>query len=303
MAYELKEFVGNAAQTTLTAGISDSATTITIDDATNWPTGGANGAFIIAIGLGTPTEEKILCTDRTGTTLTVRASTGRGHDGTTAQAHSLGATVDHVLDAETVQQISRLANLMTTKGDIIASNGTNPVRVAKTATDGHVLQVKASEATGLVFDRPIALVVDPSAPAVAGTPRIWYDESLKILRPSDGSSWLLPTQLPSVDDATDRDSTFPSPAKGQCVFRDDLDFAEFYDGSKWVPVGNPKFSSISARDTYFATPAEGDEAYITASNQKHLYRNGEWIRIGGKVVVSATLPTLNDGDTWYQPVD
>ena len=81
-----REYKGAATPTTLTTGITNSATSLTITDATNWPT----GSFSFVIDPGIAGEEKVLATSRSGTTITI---TTRGYDNTTAAAHNAGATV------------------------------------------------------------------------------------------------------------------------------------------------------------------------------------------------------------------
>lgn len=88
-----REYKGNAAKTTLSADITASSTTIGIVSGTNWPTG-ATGNFFIIIDRGLSSEEKVLCSARSGNTLTV-ASSGRGADDTSATAHLSGANVEH----------------------------------------------------------------------------------------------------------------------------------------------------------------------------------------------------------------
>ena len=89
-----REHQGAAPSTTLSAQIVNGTdTTFTITSGTNWPTGSV-GNFIVTIDRGQATEERILCASRSGTTVTVAAS-GRGYDGTTAQAHASGATAEH----------------------------------------------------------------------------------------------------------------------------------------------------------------------------------------------------------------
>lgn len=91
-----REHNGAAPSTTLSSPIaSGSDTTFVIASGTNWPTG-STGVFIVTIDRGQSTEERILCSSRTGTTVTVAAS-GRGYDGTTAQAHAVPATVEHTI--------------------------------------------------------------------------------------------------------------------------------------------------------------------------------------------------------------
>jgi hypothetical protein len=75
--------------TTLAAAINSSATTITIDAYTNWPTG-ADGNFWVTIDGGTAQEERVLCSAHSSGSVTVAT---RGVDGTTASSHAKGATI------------------------------------------------------------------------------------------------------------------------------------------------------------------------------------------------------------------
>lgn len=97
-----QEFVGNALTTTLSANISNSATSFTVASGSTFPSG-SNNQFVISIGRGTANEEKILCSSRTTNSFTVRQ---RGYDGTSAVAHTAGEYVDHVLDATVVQDMN-----------------------------------------------------------------------------------------------------------------------------------------------------------------------------------------------------
>ena len=81
-----REYKGAATPCTIVSTITSSSTTITISDATNWPT----GSFSLVIDPGLAGEEKLLITSRTATTLTV---TTRGYDNTTASAHTTGAII------------------------------------------------------------------------------------------------------------------------------------------------------------------------------------------------------------------
>jgi hypothetical protein len=79
-----REYKGAASPTTITSTITGSATSVTITDATNWP----SGSFSFVIDPGLSGEEKILATSRTGTTVNI---TTRGYDNTTASGHNAGA--------------------------------------------------------------------------------------------------------------------------------------------------------------------------------------------------------------------
>jgi hypothetical protein len=77
--------------TTLASAFSAGATSFTITSDTNWPTS-ADYDFFVTIDGGTAQEERVLCSARTGTTVTV-ATGGRGKDSTGDKSHAAGATV------------------------------------------------------------------------------------------------------------------------------------------------------------------------------------------------------------------
>lgn len=106
-----KGFAGAAVPTTLsgssmTAGAPTTGGTFTITSATGWTFTAM--PFVVVLDRGQPTEEKILCSNISGSTLTVQT---RGYDGTTAAAHTTGtSTVLHVLDSITVDEANDHAN-------------------------------------------------------------------------------------------------------------------------------------------------------------------------------------------------
>lgn len=112
--YIRKEWAGGTTRTTLNGNINASATSITLADGSSFPSGVK--PFVLVIDRGTATEEKIICTSRTGNTLTVLQ---RGYDGSSAQSHTSGAYIEHILDAYTVDQANAMSAAMTTQGDII----------------------------------------------------------------------------------------------------------------------------------------------------------------------------------------
>lgn len=99
---ERREFSGAVEQTLLSSGISNVDTSIPLDDGSTFPLGSVN-PFVIVIDRGLSAEEKILCSARSGNTITASV---RGYDGTSASSHLTGAAVDHVLDAEAVQSMN-----------------------------------------------------------------------------------------------------------------------------------------------------------------------------------------------------
>jgi hypothetical protein len=95
MALQRITHSGIAPPTSLTSSISATDTTFQVSSGTGYPTGAA-GPFVLDIDAGTSSEEKILCSSLSGTTVTVAAG-GRGWDGTTATAHAVNPNgVTHV---------------------------------------------------------------------------------------------------------------------------------------------------------------------------------------------------------------
>jgi hypothetical protein len=131
-----RSFSGGTVDTTLSAAIDSSQTTMTLVAGTTYPTT-TNGPFVIAISRGSATEEKILVGTRAGNAL---SGCTRGYDGSTAQAHASGSTVSHVLDALTIDEANQIANVMTTNGDLMYRGASLPTRLAiPTTLTGQVL--------------------------------------------------------------------------------------------------------------------------------------------------------------------
>lgn len=82
-----RNYSNTAVSTTLTAGISNSAVSLTVASVTGYP----SAPFTIIIDPGTASEELCEVTNVSGSTFTVT----RGIDGTPAISHSNGATVVH----------------------------------------------------------------------------------------------------------------------------------------------------------------------------------------------------------------
>lgn len=106
---QLLDHAGGAAATTLAADITSTGLSITLNAASNWPTGGANGPFYITINRGQSSEERVEVQSRSGTTLTVASTGKRGVDGTTAAAHSTGETVEHTFSGIEIDDLNNAA--------------------------------------------------------------------------------------------------------------------------------------------------------------------------------------------------
>lgn len=137
-----REYKGAATPTTITGGITNVATTLSLTDATNWPT----GSFSLVIDPGLAGEEKILAASRSGTTVTL---TTRGYDNTTASAHNAGAIIYPVPTAIDFDEANALINTPTTKGDVLAATGAGAMTRLAVGADGTVLTADSAQTNGV----------------------------------------------------------------------------------------------------------------------------------------------------------
>jgi hypothetical protein len=86
-------YSNTAQQTTLGGNITGAATSITVGATTGFPN---TTPYVLALDYGAATEELVVVTAVAGTTLTVT----RGFSGTSAQSHSIGAVIRHVVNAQ-----------------------------------------------------------------------------------------------------------------------------------------------------------------------------------------------------------
>lgn len=147
------EYVGNAAPTTLSGDLSASGTSFNLTDPTGYPQG-VVGKFTLVVNKGGQTEEKILCDTRTSSQINVN-SAGRGYDGTLAQTHDAGESVQ-VCWAATAADADNLHNNSTAGVHGVAGNvvGDTDTQTLKNKTiDGSLntlRNVPATAVTGLV---------------------------------------------------------------------------------------------------------------------------------------------------------
>jgi len=138
--YVLKEYEGGTVATTLSALISAGATSIAVTSGSSFPNG-ATAPFVVVIDRGLAAEEKVLIDTRASNTLTVQQ---RGYDGTVAQSHAAGATINHCVDAYTLKQVNAMANAMTAQYDLVyrgaAAQSFSRIAVG---SNGHLLGVTA----------------------------------------------------------------------------------------------------------------------------------------------------------------
>lgn len=128
-----RQYAGGAKSTTLAGNLGGSTADLSISgaDFSNYPDGSV-GPFFIVIDRGQVTEEKILCVSRTGNTISVYntgLTNGRGNDGTSVVAHSIGALVEHVFTGVDADEANSHVNNVTsahglTIADVVTVSGT-----------------------------------------------------------------------------------------------------------------------------------------------------------------------------------
>lgn len=153
MAYATRRsYAGAAPACTLTNTITSGDTTISLTgDVTNWTTT-ANGPFFAVIDAGLATEEKILVGTRS---VGVLSSVTRGVDGTVAAAHTAGASCYPVFTAVDADQANKVASTLTTKGDILATDGSALNRLA-VGTNAYALLADSTATNGVAWGQVAA---------------------------------------------------------------------------------------------------------------------------------------------------
>jgi hypothetical protein len=101
----------------------------------------------MVIDPGLSTEEKVLVAARTSGAL---SSVTRGVDGTTAAAHSAGATCYPVFTAVDADQANAVAATLTTKGDVLVTTGSALNRLA-VGTNYQVLGADSAATNGVAW--------------------------------------------------------------------------------------------------------------------------------------------------------
>jgi hypothetical protein len=170
MAYTRRDIRGGAVQTTLTGSITNADASCVLASSSGWPDG-STGGFFVVIDPATASEEKILCSTRSGTTVNF---TTRGADGTSAAAHTSGAVIYPCITKTDLDEanyaVSQTIGLVTTQGDILVGSSANTLtRVAK-GTSGLPLVAGAStlsytalSSTGLATDSVTATQIAAGA--------------------------------------------------------------------------------------------------------------------------------------------
>jgi len=140
-------YSGTAVSTTTSSTLSSIDTSVTLTAVTGWP---SSGTFFVAIDPGLSSEEKCLAT-RAGSTLTLT----RAQDGTTGVAHVSGSVIVHVFTAVDAAAANLVASKLTTKGDVLATDGSTLNRLG-IGTDAYVLTADAASTNGFKWAATLA---------------------------------------------------------------------------------------------------------------------------------------------------
>lgn len=143
-AFTRRQYKGAAASTTTTNSLNTSDTSVTIASNTGWPSS-AGVPFYVVIDPGTSAEEKCSATI-SGTTLTLT----RAQDDTTASNHSSGATIYPVFTANDADEANELVSKLTTKGDLLVTDGSALNRLA-VGTNDYALLADSTATNGVAW--------------------------------------------------------------------------------------------------------------------------------------------------------
>ena len=100
---ERREFAGSVVITTLTGPLNSLSSFFSVVDGSTFPTGNSGNPFVVVLSRGEANEEKVLISSRNVNMFTIAQ---RGYDGTFANSHNSGGSVDHVLDAVAIQDMN-----------------------------------------------------------------------------------------------------------------------------------------------------------------------------------------------------
>lgn len=164
-----RQYSSISVETTLAGSLSSSATTMTVAAGTAAALLGgitlASGnvdIFTVAIDPDTSLEEIVFVTANSGNDFTIV----RGQAGSTAIAHSSGATVRHVLTSSDLIYFRNgviavdgaiLKSIVDAKGDLIAATGADAVSRVALGSNGQVLTADSTQSAGIKWDTPTTL--------------------------------------------------------------------------------------------------------------------------------------------------
>jgi len=150
-----KGYKGAPAEAVLTNSPTSGDTSFVVDTVTGWAT---TFPYFCVVEPGTSKEEKVKVTAISTLTLTVV----RAQDDTTASGHNAGAAIYPVFTADEADEANLIASVMTTKGDVIGTDGSSINRLG-IGTNTHVLQADSTATNGFKWGQVATAGIADSA--------------------------------------------------------------------------------------------------------------------------------------------
>jgi hypothetical protein len=198
-----RKFSSISVETTLTSGISNSQTTLTVATGTGSALlGGVTLAagnvdqFTLAIDPDTTNEEIVFATAVASDTFTIV----RGRAGSSAISHSGGATVRHVLTSDDLTFFNTGVatadaaipkSTVTTKGDLIAATASATVTRLAIGANDTILTADSSTATGIKWATPAVPNLDLTISAKVANYTLIAGDVNKLITMSDAGTLTL----------------------------------------------------------------------------------------------------------------
>ena len=190
-AFTRKQYSGAARNTTTTTLLTSVGTTVDIAATTGWPSI-AGIPFYVVLNPSSIYEEKCLATI-SGSTLTLV----RAQDDTTASEHPIGSVIYPVFTANDADEANELVSKLTTKGDLLVTDGNGLYRLGVGA-NGYFLKANSSASVGVewasiptinnlddVGDVTISTVEDGDFLVYNSSASAWVNETVHFLTVSD----------------------------------------------------------------------------------------------------------------------
>lgn len=246
-AYTRKQYSGAARNTTTTTLLTNVGTTVDITATTGWPSI-AGIPFYIVINPSSIYEEKCLATI-SGSTLTLV----RAQDDTTASEHQIGSVIYPVFTANDADEANELVSKLTTKGDLLVTDGTNLLRLGVGA-EGYFLKASSSASAGVewasiptinslndIGDVTINDVEEGDFLVYNNSASAWINETIHFITVSDTEP---------IDEISVGDLWYNS---------SELELYTYYSGS-WIQVTlTPDFPKVEELDNVYADEANAGD--------------------------------------------
>jgi hypothetical protein len=245
-------FKGAAAGGTLAVDNGAASLVLTANPGSSWPDG-STGNFYVVVDRGNANEEKVLCSARANSTLTVAAS-GRGADGTAQITHAAGATVEICLTATDADEanytVSQTVGQIQAAGDLLVGSGANALTRLAVGATGKVLGVSGGSPAWV--NDAILNIIAATGDLVVGTgantaARLGVGSTGALLEVAGGTAaWLAPS---ATTGATLRIS-------GGVPAWDTGILAQIIQ----------EFATTTARNAAITSPVTGQTAYVASND-------------------------------------